>query len=82
MNGQVSIRINGEVVRVPGGTVIAAAVANAGARRFRRSVTRQPRAPLCGMGICMECRVTVNGQPHCCSCQALCEEGMDVRTDE
>ncbi len=30
----------------------------------------------------MECRVTINGQPHCRSCQTLCEEGMEVRTDE
>jgi sarcosine oxidase subunit alpha len=45
-------------------------------------VLGESRGPLCGMGICMECRVTINGQPHCRSCQTLCEEGMEVRTDE
>jgi predicted molibdopterin-dependent oxidoreductase YjgC len=34
------------------------------------------------MGICMECRVTINGETHCRSCQTLCEAGMEVRTEE
>jgi predicted molibdopterin-dependent oxidoreductase YjgC len=34
------------------------------------------------MGICMECRVTINGNGQCRSCQTVCEEGMEVRTDE
>jgi sarcosine oxidase subunit alpha len=34
------------------------------------------------MGICLECRVTINGQPHRRSCQTLCEPGMEVQTDE
>jgi sarcosine oxidase subunit alpha len=44
------------------------------------SVTGEPRAPLCGMGICFECRATINGFAHRRSCQVLCEPGMDVRT--
>jgi sarcosine oxidase subunit alpha len=73
--------VNGEPVAVPPGTVVAAAIVHAGITCFRRSVLGQPRGPLCGMGICMECRVTINGQPHSRSCQTLCEEGMEVRTD-
>ena len=64
------------------GTVLAAAIAQAGVTKFRRAVTGGPRGPLCGMGICMECRVTINGQTQCRSCQTLCEEGMEMRTDE
>ena len=79
---QIQIRVNGKAVRVERGTVVAAAVALAGETRFRKSVLGQPRGPLCGMGICMECRVTINGQPHCRSCQTLCEEGMEIHTDE
>ncbi len=82
MNDQVQIRINGKAVIVPTGTIVAAAVAQAGIRTFRKSVLNQLRGPLCGMGICMECRVTINGQRHCRSCQTLCAEGMEVRTDE
>jgi len=48
---------------------------------FRRSVSGELRGPLCGMGICMECRVTLNGHPHERSCQTLCAPGMEVVTD-
>jgi len=41
----------------------------------------EARGPLCGMGLCFECRVSINGQPHCRSCLTLCEPGMEVRTD-
>ena len=60
----------------------AAAVLQAGVNAFRRSATGEARGPLCGMGICFECRVSVNGVAHVRSCQTLCEDGMDVRTDE
>ncbi|HMV46964.1 MAG TPA: 2Fe-2S iron-sulfur cluster-binding protein [Blastocatellia bacterium] len=82
MPDAVSLKVNGRALTVPEGCTVAAAVALAGVTAFRRSVTGQMRAPLCGMGICFECRVTVNGQPHARSCQIVCREGMDVRTDE
>lgn len=82
MNDQIQLRVNGKSLAVPQGTIVAAAVALAGETRFRRSVLGRPRSPLCGMGICMECRVTINGQTQCRSCQALCEPGMEVQTDE
>jgi predicted molibdopterin-dependent oxidoreductase YjgC len=81
MSEPVTLQVNGRKVVVPAGTIVAAAVALAGQTRFRRSVLGEARGPLCGMGICMECRVTIDGQPHCRSCQTLCEEGMEVRTD-
>ena len=61
--------------------MVSAAVALSGASLFRRSVTGEPRGPLCGMGICFECRVTIDGRPHCRSCQIPCASGMEVRTD-
>lgn len=75
------ISINGRTVEVASGVMVSAAVALAGEIHFRRSVTGEPRAPLCGMGICYECRVTIDGRPHAKSCQIPCEEGMEVRTD-
>ena len=76
----VNLRINGVSLNVPAGTIVAAAVARAGLTRFHSSVLAQPRGPLCGMGICLECRLTINGKPFCRSCQTLCEQDMDVRT--
>lgn len=74
----IRIKVNQSPLKVPCGTVVAAALAFAGITQFRRSVSGQPRGPLCGMGICMECRVTINGQPNCRSCEILCEENMEV----
>jgi sarcosine oxidase subunit alpha len=78
----ISIRVNGVPISVTRGTSVAAAVYAAGVTRFRRSVTGEPRAPLCGMGICFECRVKIDGRDQTKSCQILCADGMDIRTDE
>lgn len=77
----VELTVNGTKLLVDPGCTVAVAVALAGAA-CRRSVIGEPRGPLCGMGICFECRVRIDGVPHCRSCQTLCEPGMDVRTDE
>jgi sarcosine oxidase subunit alpha len=33
------------------------------------------------MGVCQECRVTVNGMPDRRACMTLVREGMEVVTD-
>ena len=78
----VTLAVNGVAVEMPAGSMVSAAILKTGTYAFRRSVTGEPRGPLCGMGICFECRVTINGHAHARSCQILCRESMDVRTDE
>jgi sarcosine oxidase subunit alpha len=77
-----SVTVNGRSIAVPAGATVAVAVLLAGETAFRRSVRREPRGPLCGMGICFECRVTVDGVPHVRGCQMLCRPGMKVETDD
>lgn len=77
----VSLTVNGGEVRVKPGVSVAAAILSAGQSIFRTSVSDQPRGPLCGMGICMECRVRINGQAHQKSCQVLCAEGMVIESE-
>jgi hypothetical protein len=81
MSEQVTLAVNGLPVTVPSGTTVPVAMTIAG-QACRTSVNGEPRGPLCGMGICFECRAVVSGQLHCRSCQILCEPGMEVRTDE
>ena len=76
----VEISVNGKSLRVPAEMSVASAVWTAGETRFRTSVTGEARAPLCGMGICFECRVTIDGQPHCRSCQIVVQPGMRITT--
>jgi aerobic-type carbon monoxide dehydrogenase small subunit (CoxS/CutS family) len=75
-----AITINGARVTVTEKTSVAAAILQQGEFCFRHSVTGEPRAALCGMGICYECRVTIDGVPHVLSCQSLCADGMVVTT--
>ena len=81
MPSEFTVRVNGAAVSVPAGATVAVALATAG-QPCRTSVTGEPRGPLCGMGICFECRAIINGSAHARSCQVLCEPGMEVRTDE
>jgi sarcosine oxidase subunit alpha len=82
MADTVALKIDGQSVEVPRGCTVSAAIVRAGIATFRRSVSGENRAPLCGMGVCFECRVTVNGNPHTRSCQLLCQDGMEVQTGE
>ena len=77
----VSLVVNGVSVEMPVGSMVSAAILKTGIYAFRRSVTGEPRGPLCGMGICFECRVTIDGEQHCRSCQTVCRDGMNVSTD-
>jgi hypothetical protein len=74
------ISVNGRQVRVAEGASVATAMMMAN-EPCRRSVTGTPRAPFCGMGICMECRATINGVQHQRTCQTLCAPGMEVVTE-
>lgn len=74
-----TIYLDGRAVKVERGATVAAAMLNAGVSVFRESVSGEPRAPLCGMGVCYECMVTIDGQREL-SCQTLCQEGMRITT--
>lgn len=80
MPDHISVKVNGMAIVVPSGATAAVAMALAG-KPCRTSVTGEPRGLLCGMGICFECRVTINGIPHCRSCQIPCEPGMELNSE-
>ena len=79
MNGTFTITIDGAAHAVAEGTSVASALLQANAHS-RISLGGEPRQPLCGMGICYECRVTIDERPHQRSCQILCEPGMRIVT--
>ena len=76
----IKISVNGTETSVDEGTSVAAALINTGVWCFRTSVDGNPRAPVCAMGICFECRVTIDGQPHRRACMESCRAGMKVDT--
>ena len=79
MSQTLSITVNGRAIRVCVGSTVAAAILQAGAAS-RTSVRGEPRQPLCGMGICYECRARIDGQAHQRTCQIACRDGMQVVT--
>ena len=79
---RVDFLLNGKPAAAEAGVSVAVAVLSSGVTAFRRSVAGESRAPLCGMGICFECRLTIDGRPHRTSCQTVLAAGMAVTTDE
>ena len=82
MSDVVTVTIDGRALGVRAGTLVAAAIEIATpGRGARLAVGGSRRQPLCGMGVCGECRVTVDGRPHCLGCQTPCAAGMEILTD-
>ncbi len=80
MAERVSLLVNDQPIDVPAPTSVAAAVMLSHGLAVRESVTGQARGPLCGMGVCFECRLTVDGVPHQRSCLLPCRAGMAIDT--
>ena len=80
MPDRVRLTVDGRAVEAEAGTSVLAALWNAGLRTVRPSVSGEGRGPLCGMGTCHECRVTIDGAPHRRSCLEIVRESMEVRT--
>lgn len=76
----VSIRVDGRALDVPAGSSLASALLGAGELGLRRSVRGELRSALCGMGICFECRVRVDGRDHVRACMTVCRPGLEVET--
>lgn len=80
-DGKVKIRIDGQEIIVAPGSSVAAAVLQSGRLATRRSRQGEARGPLCGMGVCYECRLTVDGVPGVRSCLLAVAPGMEILTD-
>ncbi len=72
---QVSLQIDGQARLVPAGSTLAAVAGG-----LRVSVGGELRSAFCGMGVCHECRVRIDGR-SALACQTVCVEGMRVQTD-
>jgi D-hydroxyproline dehydrogenase subunit gamma len=77
----ITIFLNGVPREVLEGTVVSAALLEAQVP-CRVSVSGEARTAMCGMGICFECRATINSASHQRTCQMLCRDGMRVETSQ
>jgi predicted molibdopterin-dependent oxidoreductase YjgC len=71
-----------EIVAAPGQSIGAALIA-AGYRSWRTTRhTGAPRGVFCGIGICFDCLVVVNGRPNQRACLAEARQGDEVTPQE
>ena len=82
-NEKVTLLVNGKkIIAYKGETLLAALIA-AGYKSLKASPLKgEARGALCGMGVCFECIVTVNGEPNIRSCMTEVEDNMTVEMNE
>jgi predicted molibdopterin-dependent oxidoreductase YjgC len=74
-----TIFIDGAEVRAYLGETVASAAVAAGVRVLRRSLrTHEPRGLFCGIGVCWECLVTIDGVADVRACLAPVRHGMVI----
>jgi predicted molibdopterin-dependent oxidoreductase YjgC len=74
------LTVDGEPLRAPAGQSLAAALLAAGRVTLRRSPGGTPRGVYCGIGVCQECRVHVEGRGVVRACVTPVAAGMRVTT--
>ncbi|HEY8458505.1 MAG TPA: (2Fe-2S)-binding protein [Actinopolymorphaceae bacterium] len=75
------ITVDGEPVAVKEGQTVAAALLAAGRRGWRTTRSGRPRGLFCGIGVCFDCLVTVNGRSAVRACLEPARPGDVVTTD-
>ncbi|MBI5589021.1 MAG: (2Fe-2S)-binding protein [Deltaproteobacteria bacterium] len=79
---QFEIYVNGQPVpATPGQTIAEAMLAN-GLRTCRNTRSHSPRGVFCGMGICYECRMIVDGIPNVRTCMTPATPGSRIRVQD
>ena len=76
------IEVDGRIISACSGQTIAEALLASGVRVLRKSRKQSPRGLYCGMGICYECRMIVNGIPNVRTCMTLATPGCKIATQD
>lgn len=81
-NDTFEIEVDGRKVKTNRGQSIAEALLVNGFKVFRKTRNDAPRGFYCGMGVCYECRMIVNGIPNVRTCMTLATPGCKVTTQD
>ncbi|GEM48270.1 2Fe-2S iron-sulfur cluster-binding protein [Deinococcus cellulosilyticus] len=71
------LNVGGKTFQVKEGITVLAALQNLGMWKLRNSVSGEARGALCGMGVCYECRLQVDGKTEK-TCQVIVQQNMQV----
>jgi D-hydroxyproline dehydrogenase subunit gamma len=76
-----TVRVDDTELEALDGQTVAAVLVGAGIWRFGTNpVTADPRGPYCGMGICFECELEIDGMKDTRACVTYIRDGMVIRT--
>ena len=76
------LSLDGEPLPAHPGQSVGAALTDAGIVAWRRTRHGQrPRGLFCGIGICFDCLITVDGEPNQRACLVEVRDGMRLTTD-
>ena len=76
------IEVDGRAISARKGQTIAEALLANGLRGLRMTRKQSPRGVYCGMGICYECRMIVNGIPNVRTCMTPATPGCRIATQD
>lgn len=79
MGTDIAFHFEGKTLSAPEGASVAAALTAVGIRDFRHSESGASRGIFCGMGVCQDCLVEIDGIPNQRACMTALENGMQVR---
>jgi predicted molibdopterin-dependent oxidoreductase YjgC len=72
---------DGAAVPFTDGQTVGAALVGAGIRSWRTTRNAgRPRGLFCGIGVCFDCLITVDGEPNVRACVRPAADGMNVST--
>lgn len=76
---KIAVLFDGGPIEAYEGETVAAALVAAGHTAFRKTARQgAPRAVYCGMGVCYDCLVVVDGQTNQRACMTPVRDGMQV----
>jgi predicted molibdopterin-dependent oxidoreductase YjgC len=76
----IRISLDGDPLTGSDGQTIAGLLLTAGLRSWRRAPSGAPRGVFCGIGVCFDCLVTVNGVRDVRACRQRARDGDVVTT--
>lgn len=75
----VTISVDGAPLQAHLGESVAAALIAGGAAAIRATRGGSARGLYCGMGVCFECLMLVDGVPNTRACMTWVRDGMEIR---
>ncbi|WP_354233438.1 (2Fe-2S)-binding protein [Arthrobacter sp. UYEF3] len=78
--GEVTVSFDGRPIRTAPGHSVASALVTNGITAWRDTRKHaRPRGLFCGIGVCFDCLVAVDGVPNQRACLVEVRDGMDVK---